>query len=108
MYELLMLVEEQKLLTADAIWVSPEMCEIVQMAREGFKPRSRWSGRTSSPPVGFLYFAEPIYDAGPARHDRLGRSDLLVPDDRCAREREDVADKEGMAITLYSSAYAAR
>jgi len=104
MYEILTLVEEHKLLTADAIWVSPEMCEIVQMAREGFKPEplEREDFITHT---GFLYFADPLY-----MQDRHGMTVSVGAISWCPAvmrsEREDKPDMEGMAITLYSSARA--
>ena len=104
MYRVLTHVEEQKLLTADAIWVSPEICEIVQMAREGFKPEPL-EREDFITPTGFLYFADPLY-----MQDRHGMTVSVGAISWCPAimrsEREDKPDMEGMAITIYSSARA--
>ena len=104
MYEPLAILEQQKLLTADAIWVSPEMCEIVQMAREGFQPEAL-EREDFITPTGFLYFAEPIY-----MQDRHGMVVSVGAISWCpaqmVSERDPSDSVEGMSITLYSSARA--
>ena len=83
---------------------APEMCEIVQQAREGFRPEPL-EREDFITPTGFLYFAEPLY-----MNDRHGMTVSVGAISWCPAimqsQREDEADKEGMAITLYSSALA--
>lgn len=51
--------EPMKLLTADPIWVSEEMCDIVDAARQDFQPEPLlWDDFIV--PTGFLYFARPL------------------------------------------------
>jgi hypothetical protein len=133
MYGLLAHAEPMKLLTADAIWVAPEMSDLIDAAREGFQaePMEREDFITHT---GFLYFAKPIYMLDRNRRkvsigaiswcptvfkraeDDPDTSGYLVAkegstalyaesssEDRTLSERE---DKWGMAIAMYSSANA--
>jgi hypothetical protein len=104
MYGLLMQTEAAKLLTADAIWVAPEICEIVQVAREGFKPEAL-EREDFLVPNGFVYFAQPLY-----MKDRHGMTCSLGAISWCPvflkSQRDDTDDTEGMAITVYSSCFA--
>jgi len=59
MYGLLAAAEPQKLLTADSIWVDPEMTELISIAREDFQPEIM-ANEDFLVHTGFCYFAEPI------------------------------------------------
>ena len=131
MYRLLGQVEPYKLLSADAIWVSPEICDVVEAARRGFKPESM-EREDFIVHTGFLYFAKPLYT-----RDRNGNTcsvgaiswcPIKIEGDadpepetvdfvegkttgRISSYREEAAstkpdDRWGMSIALYSSAYA--
>jgi hypothetical protein len=59
MYQLLAFGEPQKLLTADSIWVDDEMCELVSVAREDFKPEP-FLNEDLLVHTGFVYFDRPV------------------------------------------------
>lgn len=105
-YDLLSHAEPSKLLTADAIWISPEMCEIVQAARDGFQPESM-EREDFITHTGFAYFAHPLW-----MYDRSERKVSIGAMSWCpvifkseGLETAEVTEKDtdGMAITLYSS-----
>jgi hypothetical protein len=129
-YSMLAYAEPMKLLTADAIWISPEICDVIDVAREGFQPESM-EREDFITPTGFAYFAKPIY--------MLDRSQLKVSVGAISwcpvvfkdeseqaenehvfaevegaklgvslteRGKDPVGDKWGMSICLYSSALA--
>ena len=101
MYQSLILVEAQKLLTADAIWVAPEMCQLVQAARDGFQPEAV-EADDFIVPNGFLYFSEPIYMLDRHRmQTSVGAISWCPIEIRSDRTTEE--GRWGMAITLYSS-----
>jgi hypothetical protein len=60
MYSLLNAVESQKLLTADAIWVAPEISDVIDAARESFRPEPM-EQEDFITHTGFLYFDKPLY-----------------------------------------------
>ena len=100
MYRTLLLAEQHKLLTAEAIWVSPEMCEIVQMARESFQPEP-----IMAPDFivqnGFCFFDKPLY-----MNDRNGMTVSIGAISWCPYVVPGGDEVSGMAIGIYSSAYA--
>jgi hypothetical protein len=102
MYSLLLRAEQHKLLTAEAIWVSPEMCEVTQMAAEGFEPEPLLA-QDFITMTGFCYFDTPLY--------MLDRNKMVVSVGAISwcpylDERTEGDEPGGMAIALYSSAYA--
>jgi hypothetical protein len=133
-YALLMHAEPMKLLTADAIWVAPEICDVIDVARESFEPESleREDFLTHT---GFCYFAKPLYmldrnkkkvsvgaiswcpTVFKGKDDEPAEKELvLAEDDAGARlaasahtldQYESNEERWGMAICLYSSAYSA-
>jgi len=58
-YAMNLQAEAQKLLTAEAIWVDPEMTEVIEFARESFAPEEMHM-EDYIVHTGFVYFAEPI------------------------------------------------
>jgi len=99
MYDLLLHAEPSKLLTADAIWVAPEMCEIIQVAKEGFQPEALQANDFITH-TGFMYFAEPIHMLD--RHKRVVSVGAVS---WCPFVDESgTLQNDGMAITLYSAA----
>lgn len=60
MYRTLAMAEPQKLLTADSIWVDSEMSELIEVAREDFKPEP-FLHTDLLVHTGFVYFDRPIY-----------------------------------------------
>jgi hypothetical protein len=98
-YQRLALTEEHKLMTAESIWVAPEMCQIVQMAREGFQPEPILAPDFITM-NGFVYFAEPLY-----MQDRNGMTVSVGAISWCPYmvEHEGDEDLSGMAIAVYSS-----
>jgi len=97
----LLLAEQHKLMTAESIWVSPEMCQIVQMAREGFQPEPLL-GPDFITMTGFCYFDTPLY-----MQDRNGMTVSIGAMSWCPYMLDgDKGEMDGMAIALYSSAHA--
>ena len=135
MYDMLAHVEPMKLLTAEAIWVAPEMSDIVTAARDGFQPEAM-TKEDFIVPTGFCYFAKPLLMQDRNRKhvsigalswcpvkfqhgkdpDEIDPSDVVsVSDDanmvmtqHSLRELnyEAQADKWGMCLAMYSSARA--
>lgn len=103
LYEALILAEAQKLLTADAIWVSPDMCQVVQAARDGFQPEPLEMADFIVP-TGFLYFSDPIYMLD--RHRRTVSVGGISWCPFIVEEHGNVTDVHGMTLTLYTSALA--
>jgi hypothetical protein len=99
-YQQLVLTEEHKLMTAESIWVAPEMCQIVQMAREGFKPEPIMAPDFITM-NGFVYFADPLYMT-----DRNGMTVSVGAISWCPYliEHEGDEDLSGMAVGIYSTA----
>lgn len=127
MYGLLSAAEPQKLLTADSIWVDKEITELIEIAREDFRPepieREDFLVHT-----GFVYFEKPlllldrggrtvsiggiswcpicftakplgeIQDEGGLLGDTHQGSEIVSHDPQATE------DVWGMALTLYSSA----
>lgn len=60
MYQTLAMAEPQKLLSADSIWVDDEMCELVQVASEDFKPEP-FLNEDLLVHTGFVYFDQPVF-----------------------------------------------
>lgn len=131
MYRILGQVEPYKLLSASAIWVSPEICEVVDAARRGFKPESM-EREDFIVHTGFLYFAKPLYtrdrngntcsvgaiswcpikieaekDEHPEDADFVegaATGTMSTLQEEAKRSKPD--DRWGMSIAMYSSAYA--
>jgi hypothetical protein len=99
-YETLMLAEEHKLLTAESIWVSPEMCEIVQHARESFQPEPVLA-QDFITQTGFVYFEQPLYMS-----DRHGHTVSMGAMSWCPFVIQEEPQSSGMALAIYSSAHA--
>jgi hypothetical protein len=100
LYQLLLHAEQHKLLTAEAIWVSPEMCEIVQIAREGFEPEPLLAPDFLTM-TGFCYFDSPLY-----MQDRNGMTVSIGAMSWCPYMVEGEDGLSGMAVGIYSSARA--
>jgi hypothetical protein len=101
MYQMLAHAEISKMLTADAIWVSPEMSEIVQAARMEFQPEPL-EREDFITPTGFCYFAEPLI-----MHDRHHRKVSVGALTWCPvilKDHPTKGEGEGMTIGMYSSA----
>jgi hypothetical protein len=100
-YDMLSYAEASKLLTASAIWVSPEMCDIVAAAREGFQPETL-EADDFIVHTGFCYFAKPLY-----MFDRNHRTVSIGAMTWCPVVMQDhpsgAPDTNGISITLYSS-----
>jgi hypothetical protein len=81
--------EEDKLLTADPIFVSTEMCEVIEAARWGFEPEPLYPTDfiTSH---GFLYFERPFHV-----HNRFDEPTNIA----AASWSPTVAIKEGLELT---------
>lgn len=101
-YDLLIHAEPQKLLTAQAIWVSPEMCEIVQVAKEGFQPETL-EATDFLTMTGFLYFAKPVIMRDRNDHPVSVGAVSWCP---IAFNEDTLQNPGGMSLCLYSSAYA--
>src|SRR5262245_56477700 len=59
LYDAFWVAEAQKLLTSDAIWVDPEMSDLVMAARDSFKPEAM-EREDFIVHTGFCYFAKPL------------------------------------------------
>jgi len=105
MYGMLHEATKQSLLTADPIWVSGEMCEIVSMARESFQPESIEMSDFIVP-TGFVYFEQPQVIADRHGLDMPIGAFHWTPtafQDKHNPEKDPEETRWGMALAMYSS-----